>query len=88
LEDIKGPKPESTPSGPEHQIRMAVSALTLAASTLALVAQVVEHFRKPKAGKNERTKLGTAMVGLAVLRTMPALIKSARTLSADLKRAK
>jgi len=74
--------------GPEHQIRTAASALTLAASALTLAAQVVEHFRKPKAGPNERTKAGTALLGLAVLRTLPSLIRSARSLQAEIKRSK
>jgi len=72
--------------GIEQKLRTAASALTLAASAIALTAQIVEHFRKPPAGPNERTKAGTALLGLAVLRTLPSLIRSAKSLSADLKR--
>jgi hypothetical protein len=80
----------NAPSSPgvEHHIRTVSSVLTLAAGALALAAQVVEHFRKPAAGSNERTKAGTALLGLAVLRSLPPMIRSARKLSADVKRAK
>jgi hypothetical protein len=89
MENINVPKPK--PEGGEgavHHLRTATNALTLAASLLALSAQVLEHYKKPKAGANQRTKAGDALLGLAVLRMMPGLIKSARTLAADLRKTK
>jgi negative regulator of sigma E activity len=89
VDSINTPKlAQSGSKGPVHHLRTATTALTLAASVLTVAAQVLEHYRKPKAGPNQRTKAGDALLGLAVLRTMPALIKSARSLAADLKKVK
>lgn len=90
MENISVPKPESDLSdgGLLRSLRLATNALTLTASAIALSSQVIEHFQKPKAARHERTKAGTALLGLAVLRTLPGLISSARTLAADLKRSK
>jgi hypothetical protein len=89
VEHIDIPKLDPGASeGPVRHIRTATNALTLAASVLAISAQVLEHYRKPKAGPNQRTRTGDALLGLAVLRTMPAIIKSARTLAADLKKVR
>jgi hypothetical protein len=72
--------------GPLRFLRIGANALTLVATVLALLAQVLEHFRKPKTGSNQRTNAGTALLALAVLRMLPGLIRGARSLSADLKR--
>lgn len=88
MDHINTPKPEVREDrGVVHYLRMAASGLAFGASAFALLAQVVDHFRKPAAGPLERTKAGTALLGLAVLRTMPALIKNGRILAADLKRS-
>lgn len=89
MESVNVPKPgKGSSEGPVRVIRTAVNILTLMAGVLALSAQVLEHFRKPKADPNDRTKAGDALMGLAILRTLPGLIRSARTLAADMRRAK
>jgi len=75
---------EDGAEGSAHYLRLAATALTLTAGAIGLAAQILEHFRKPKAGPNQRTKAGTALLALSVLRALPSLIKSARTLASDL----
>ena len=81
-------RPSSESSGAADVLRSAASALTLASGAIALVAEILDHFRKPKAGPHERTRTGTVLLGLTVLRTLPSLIRNAKSLSADIKRAK
>ncbi|HEV3311194.1 MAG TPA: hypothetical protein VG815_11825 [Chloroflexota bacterium] len=87
MENISVPKPESDRTrGPVHYLRLAATALTIGASALGLAAQVTDHFRKPKAGAGQRTKAETALLGLSVLRALPGLIRSVKTLTADIKK--
>jgi Co/Zn/Cd efflux system component len=80
--------PKATPKTGSRAVEIltiAASGFALAAAIVGLAAEVIEHFRKPPAGPNERTKAGTAALGLTVLRTAPGLIRSARTLAAQVK---
>lgn len=89
MEKLEIPKAEAQPSGGlAAKLRLAASSLALAATVATVLAQVVEHFRKPKAGSHERTEAGTALLGLSLLKTLPGLIRSARTLSAEFKEPK
>lgn len=88
MESVNIPKAEERASPSVRYLHIAAMGLAATASVLGLAEQVVNHFQKPKAGPNQRTKFGTAMLGLTVLKTLPGIIKSLRTVAADAKRVK
>jgi len=76
---------ETAANKPLRYLHLAASALALAASLISILTQVVEHFSKKPTGKDQRTSLGTALLGLSVLRMAPGIIRSARMLADDVK---
>ncbi len=88
MESYNVPKAEAQASRPVRYLHTASIALAFLASLIGVLTQVAEHFEKPKASKGARTKVDTALLGLSITKALPGIIKTARTLSADVKKAK
>jgi len=86
MENVAVPKAESDASPAVRYLNMAATGFALVATVAGLVSRMVEHLQKPKAQPGARTNVGTTMLGLTVLKALPGIIKTSRTLAAQAKR--
>ena len=83
MEKVRIPKPNEGESGLAKALTIVAVGFGLMASVVGLVAQLLDHFQKPKATPEQRTTAGSVILALMVLRAMPGIIKTARTLFAE-----
>lgn len=83
MEKIRLPKPSDDESGLARSLSILSVGFGLLAAVVGLIAQVIDHFQKPKALPQQRTTAGSVMLALMVLRALPGIIKTARTLAAE-----
>jgi hypothetical protein len=83
VEKIRLPKPSEEESGLAKKLSILSVGFGLVAAVVGLLAQVIDHFQKPRALPQQRTTAGSAMLALMVLRALPGIIKTARTLAAE-----
>jgi formylmethanofuran:tetrahydromethanopterin formyltransferase len=73
------------PSKLVKYLKLTTEALALGAAVLGLATDIIEHFQKPPATPDERTRAGTALLTLATLRAAPNIIRSVRRLAARIE---
>jgi len=86
VKDVKIPgEPVPTGSGLIRTLTLVASALTAASIAVNLILQVAHFLKKRPVQPDQRDRLDAAGLTLAVLRSMPGLIKQVRLLAKQIR---